>query len=449
MKKVIVVGSNHAGTYAQYTLLDNYKDNVEVTAYDANSNIPFLGCGIALWVGGVIKQPDGLFYSNPKKLEELGSKIHTEHQVVDVNFKEKTIKVKDLKTGKEFEDNYDDLILAVGSWPIVPRIEGMDLKNIVLTKRYQDAQSAIKLIEQENVNNVVVVGAGYIGIELAEAFHLKGKNVTLITDGEILNKYYDKEFVEEMRNKLTSNGIKVVENERVQKFEGKGKIEKVFTDKGEYEADAAMISVGIHANTKFLKDSELKMNERGVIEVNASQETNIPNVYAVGDCATIVSNVMGKGQHIGLATNAVRTGIIAGHNIGGTKLNMKGVQGSNAISILGLAMTSTGITEEVALALGMDVDSVTIEDNIRPDFMPTNNKVKIKVLWDKKTLKILGAQIMSEEDITLAIHTFSLALEVGYTIDKLATLDLFFLPHFNKPDNFITKAGLAALSKIL
>jgi len=256
----------------------------------------------------------------------------------------------------------------------------MDLKNIVLTKRYQDAQSAIKLIEQENVNNVVVVGAGYIGIELAEAFHLKGKNVTLITDGEILNKYYDKEFVEEMRNKLTSNGIKVVENERVQKFEGKGKIEKVFTDKGEYEADAAMISVGIHANTKFLKDSELKMNERGVIEVNASQETNIPNVYAVGDCATIVSNVMGKGQHIGLATNAVRTGIIAGHNIGGTKLNMKGVQGSNAISILGLAMTSTGITEEVALALGMDVDSVTIEDNIRPDFMPTNNKVKIKVL---------------------------------------------------------------------
>lgn len=449
MKKVIVIGSNHAGTYAQYTLLGNYKKDVEIVTYDANSNISFLGCGMALWVGGVIEKPDGLFYSNPKQLSEMGAKINMEHEVTNVDFDSKTIKVKDLKTGKEKSDKYDDLIFAVGSWPIKPKIDGIDLKNIIIAKRYQHGQEGIKLVEDSNTKDIIVIGAGYIGIELAEAYKVKGKNVTLITDGEILSKYYDKEFVDEMRKNLIKNGINVLEHEKVLKFKGKEKVEKVVTNKGEYKADGVLMSIGIHANTDFLRDTKLIRNEHGVIVVNQNQETNIPNVYAVGDCATITSNVLGEKQHIGLATNAVRTGIIAGHNIGGTKVAMNGVQGSSAIHIYGLTMASTGITEEVAKEMGIDVDSVFVTDNIRPEFMPTNEKVSIKIIWDKKTLKILGAQIMSKEDITLAIHMFSLALEVGYTIDKLATLDLFFLPHFNKPDNFITKAGLVALSKIL
>ncbi len=449
-KKVVMVGSNHASTFAQFTLHTAYKDKVDVTAYDANTNTSFLGCGMALWVGQVIDKPDGLFYSSPEHLRELGSNVYMEHEVINIDFNNKTLKVKDLKTGDEIDDNYDEMIIGVGSWPIIPPIEGIDLENILIAKRFQHAQECINVMQDDTINEVVVVGAGYVGIELVEAFNLRGKKATLITDGEILNKYYDKEFVQPMRERLSSNGIKVVENERVQKFVGTdGKVTQVVTDKGTYEAQAVLMSVGVNANTKFLKGSGLEMDERGVIKVNQKQETNIQGVYAIGDCAQVFNNTTNQFQHIGLATNAVRTGIIAAHNIGGTPLSMNGVQGSNAIHICGLTMASTGLSEEAAKDLGYETDSVIHTDTIRADFMPTNNDVTIKVVWDKNNKKILGAQIMSDEDITLAIHTFSLAIEVGYTIDKLATLDLFFLPHFNKPDNFITKAGLLALDKLL
>lgn len=236
-------------------------------------------------------------------------------------------------------------------------------------------------MEDDSIKNVTVVGAGYIGIELAEAFQERGKNTTLITDGEILNKYYDKEFVAQMRQKLIDNGITVIENEKVMKFEGvDGKVTKLVSDKGSYDAEVVLMSVGVKANTKFLEGSGLDMDERGVIQVDQHQRTNMPGVYAIGDCATVVNNATGQKSHIGLATNAVRTGIIAAHNIGGTEVAMKGVQGSNAIHIYGLTMASTGLSQETANFLGYETDSVLLEDNLRPEFMPTNTKVTIKVV---------------------------------------------------------------------
>lgn len=450
MKKVIMVGSNHAGTFTQFTLHQYYGKDVEVVTYDANSNTSFLGCGMALWVGGDIDKPEGLFYSSPEQLEEMGSKMHTEHEVIDVDFDKKEITVKDLKTGEEKKDNYDDIVFAVGSWPLMPPIEGHDLENIILAKRFQHAEKCMEVMKDKTITDVTVVGAGYIGIELAEAFNKQGKKTTLVTDGEILNKYYDKEFVQKMRERLNELGIIVKENEKVTKFEGEnGKVTKVVTDKGTIDAQIVLMSVGVKANTKFLEGKGINLDERGVIITDLHQKTNIDHVYAVGDCSTMTNNANKKLQQIGLATNAVRSGIIAAHNIGGTAVAMSGVQGSNAIHIGGLTMASTGLTEEVAHDNGYDTDSVILTDNIRPEFMPTNCEVTIKVVWCTKDLRILGAQIMADEDISLAIHMFSLAIEQGYTIDKLATLDLFFLPHFNKPDNFITKAGLLALDKIL
>ncbi len=447
MEKIVVIGTNHAGTYAVNTLADNYKDSVEVTTYDANNNISFLGCGMALWIGGVIDNPEGLFYANPKMLADKGINVFMESEVKNIDFDKKEINIKD-KDGNIKNDNYDKLIIAVGSWPIKPNIKGIDLENVIYAKLYQHAQHAKKIIADDSIKKVGVVGGGYIGIELVEAFKRSGKEAILITDGEILNRYYDKEFTQKMAQNLEENGVILAQNQMVKEIKGDTKVTSIVTDKNEYEVDVVLMSVGFKANTDFLKDTELKLNDRGVIEVDDQQQTNIDGVYAIGDCATIKSNVTQHEEHIALATNAVRTGIIAGHNAGGTPFKMNGVQGSNAIHIYGLTMTSTGLNSESCEMKGHDIDSVILTDTIRPDFMPTNAEVTIKIIWDKSSFKILGAQIMSTEDITLAIHMFSLAIEVGYTIDKLATLDLFFLPHFNKPENFITKAGLLALSKI-
>ncbi|MFV0556568.1 MAG: FAD-dependent oxidoreductase [Lactovum sp.] len=447
-EKIIVIGTNHAGTYAVSTLADNYADTTDIVTFDSNSNISFLGCGMALWIGGVIDSSDGLFYASPEGLRKKGISVNMEHRVKKVDTKNKWVEVE-ASDGSVTEHSFDKLIIAVGSWPIKPNIPGIDLENVIYAKLFQHAEHAKELMKDESIKRVAVVGAGYIGIELVEAFKENGKEAILITDEAVLNRYYDEEFTEKMRQRLIDNGIEVHESELVKAILGNEKVEAIQTTKASYDVDAVLMSVGFHANTAFLKDSGIQMNERGVILVDKHQQTNIEGIYAIGDCAAIESNATHKSEHIALATNAVRTGIIAGHNAGGLNVAHKGVQGSNAIHIYGLTLTSTGLNSEAAKLNGYNIDSITVTDTIMADFMPNNHEVTIKVVWDKDTLKILGAQIMSEYDITLAIHMFSLAIEVGYTIDKLATLDLFFLPHFNKPENFITKAGLLALNKIL
>lgn len=448
-EKVIVIGTNHAGTYAVSTMADNYHDTLDITAYDANNNISFLGCGMALWIKNVIDSPKGLFYASKDSLREKGINVYMESLITKVDFITKTVHIRN-KKGEKFTDNYDKLIFAVGSWPIKPDIEGIELQNVIYAKLYQHAEYAKKLLANNDIQNITVVGGGYIGLELAEAFASNNKNVTVVTSSNILSNYYDKDFTDIMKKNLEKNGITVLENQRVEKLSGNnGKVTKVITSNQEIDTDAVLMSVGFKANTKFLNKTDIQLNDNGVIIVDEHQQTSIKDVYAIGDCSTIKSNITQNDEHIALASNAVRTGIVAAHNIGGYPLQMNGSQGSNAIHIQDLTMCSTGFNTNYAIKNGIDIDSVTITDTIRADFMPENSEVSIKLLWDKKTLKLVGTQIVSNYDITLAINMFSMAIETGYTIDKLATLDLFFLPHFNKPENFITKVALKALEKTM
>ncbi len=452
MSKIIVVGANHAGTYAINTILSNVKKDskeYQVVTYDRNNNISFLGCGMALWIGNVIDSGDGLFYASPESLKENGAEVYMDHEMIDVDFDKKAITLKNVLTNEEFTDTYDKLILGIGSWPILPKFEGYDLENIMYAKIYQNAVECIDKLKDESIKNVVVVGAGYIGVELAEAFVANGKNVTLINDEGVLNRYYDKNFQDMMHNRLVDNGLDVRIGERVEKFIGndQNKVSKVVTTKGEYDADLVLMSIGFKPRTEVLQGKGIELTENGSIKTNKNMETSINDVYAIGDCATVYNNATDEYQNIALATNAVRTGITAGLNAIGTKIEMQGVQGSNAIHIFGLTLCSTGLTEQEAINNGYNVDSVELTDTIRPEFMPDSGEVSIKVVWDKESRRILGAQIASDEDITLAIHFFSLAVQERYSIDKLALTDLFFLPHFNKPDNFITKIGLMALAK--
>ncbi len=448
-KKIVVVGTNHAGTHAILEIANNYKDTHEVITYDKNDNISFLGCGMALWIGGVIDTGDGLFYATPEALKEAGAEVFMKHEFKDIDFDNKIIQVEDLETGKMKSESYDKLIFAIGSWPILPPLPGHDLENIIYAKIYQNAQLAIEKIKDPSIKKVTVVGAGYIGIELVEAFKMNGKEVTLINDMDVLNRYYDSNFQEMMRSNLEKNDIHMHLGETVTEFKGtNGKVSKVITTKGEYDTDLVLMSIGFKPNTALLRNKGIELTEKGAIVTNNKMETSVKDVYAIGDCATVYNNGSKKFENIALATNAVRTGIVAGHNACGTPLEMLGVQGSNAIHIFGLTLCSTGLTECVAKGQGMDVDSIELTDLIKPAFMPENDEITLKVVWEKGSNRIVGAQMASTTDITLALHFFSLAIQEKYTIDKLALTDTFFLPHFNQPHNFITKAGLLALGKL-
>lgn len=447
-KKVIVVGANHAGTHTLTALADNYGDKFDIVTYDRNTNISFLGCGMALWIGHVIDGPEGLFYATPESLKEKGIEVNMGYELVGVDFNKQTITVKNLTTGDTKDDHYDKLVLGVGSWPILPPLPGMDLENVTFAKLYQNAESIIEKTKDPSIKKVAVVGAGYIGVELVEAFKQNGKEVVLINDQQVLNNYYDPEFQDMMEKNLTDHGIELHLGELVTEMIGKdGKVVAVKTTKGQYDADMVLMSIGFKPNTDLFKNTNLELARNGAIVVNNRQETSIPNVYAIGDCATIQSNAMECEGYIALATNAVRTGLVAAHNIAGTDIEMQGVQGSNAIHIFGLTLCSTGITSTVAERLGYDYGDVTVTEWLKPTFMTDNDQVTLKIVWDRKSRRILGAQMASTADVTLALHMFSLAIQEKYSIDKLALTDLFFLPHFNQPVNFITKAGLLALGK--
>lgn len=454
MSKIVVIGANHAGTACIKTMLTNYGDANEIVVFDQNSNISFLGCGMALWIGEQISSGDGLFYSNKEELEKLGAKVYMNSPVSTIDYETKTVTA--LVDGEEHVETYDKLIFATGSQPVLPPIKGAaikegslefeaTLKNLQFVKLYQNAADVIEKLKDEDIKRVAVVGAGYIGVELAEAFQRKGKEVVLIDVADTcLAGYYDRDLTDKMSKNLEDHGIKLAFGETVKEVAGTDKVEKIITDKNEYDVDMVILAVGFRPNTAFAGEG-IERFRNGAFLVNKHQETSIPGVYAIGDCATIYDNATRDTNYIALASNAVRTGIVAAHNACGTELEGIGVQGSNGISIYGLNMVSTGLTLEKARRLGFDAAVTEYTDNQKPEFMEHGNfPVTIKIVYDKDSRRILGAQLASTEDISMGIHMFSLAIQEGVTIEKLALTDIFFLPHFNKPYNYITMAALGA-----
>lgn len=450
--KVIYVGGNHAGTLSMKELKKRHPQT-QVVCYEENTVTSFLACGIALSVSGVVKKPEDLFYSSPEDLSENdGVEMHTMHRVTKIDKENKKVFGINLETNQEFEDTYDKLVLATGSWPIIPPIPGIDAKNVHLSKTYQQALNLIECVNNPEIKNVTIVGAGYIGMEQVEAFALKGKNVTLIdfTD-RVLQKYYEEEFSAPIQEQMDKDGVKTLLNQKVVEFvtDESGNTTKVVTDKGfEVETDLVIMSVGFKPYANFL-EGVVDLAPNGAILTDEYRYTSDDSILAIGDSSTIRNNTNDDSNaYIALASNAIKTGVSAALNIYEKKVPFKGVQGSNGLSVFGYNLVSVGFTKEAAVnVFKMNAESVYLKDNIRPEFMPHNEEVQIKVCFDKDSGKILGAQIGSKYDIHLAIHFFSLAIQEGKTVDELALSDLFFLPHYNKPINYILNILLMASAK--
>lgn len=439
--KVIVIGCTHAGTAAIVNAANLYED-INITVYERNDNISFLSCGIALHVGGVVKDPKGLFYSSPEALTDMGVETKMKHDVLNVDVEGKKVKVKNLETEEVFEDTFDKLIVTTGSWPIMPNIDGIQKENILLCKNYDHAKTIIE--RAKTAEKITVVGAGYIGVELVEAFEMLGKEVTLIdAQDRILPKYLDPEFTERAEKSFEEKGVKLALGQCVDRFEGEGKVEKVVTNKGEYEADMVVLCIGFKPNTELLK-GQIDMLPSGAIIIDEHMHTSHPDVFAAGDSCAVIYNPTGKSAYIPLATNAVRMGTIVAKNLVEDKAKYLGTQGTSGIKIYEHNIAATGLTEVTAKDHGIEVDSVTIKENWRPEFMPTFSEVMLKVVYEKDSRIVLGAQLVSDQDLTQSINTMSVVIQNKMTVDELGYVDFFFQPHYNKPWNFLNVAGLNA-----
>jgi NADPH-dependent 2,4-dienoyl-CoA reductase/sulfur reductase-like enzyme len=444
--KVVVIGCTHAGTSAVKTIL---KENpgAEVTVFERNDNISFLSCGIALYVGGVVKDPAGLFYSNPEELQGMGATIRMKHNVKSIDTVAKIVIAENLDTGEEVITSYDKLVNTTGSWPIIPPIPGIDSKNILLCKNYTQANEIIR--QTKDATKVVIVGGGYIGIELVEAFRESGKEVILI-DGldRILNKYLDKEFTDILEQDLKDRGITLALNQAVSAFKAdeKGNVKAVVTAGGEFEADMVILCVGFRPNNELLK-GKVDMLPNGAIIVDDYMRTSNPDIFAAGDSCAVHYNPNDGQAYIPLATNAVRMGMLIGKNINAPKVKYRGTQSTSGLHLFGYNIGSTGVTAGSAPAFGLNVRSVILKDNYRPEFMPTTQEVMMQLVYEAGTNRIVGGQVMSRYDITQSANTLSLAIQNKMTVEDLAYVDFFFQPHFDRPWNYLNLLAHAALEQ--
>ncbi|MBB3129877.1 NADPH-dependent 2,4-dienoyl-CoA reductase/sulfur reductase-like enzyme [Paenibacillus rhizosphaerae] len=444
--KVAVIGCTHAGTAAVKSMAVQHPE-AQITVYERNDNISFLSCGIALHVGGVVKDAGGLFYSNPEELAGLGAVTRMRHEVLAVDTNAKTMNVRNLLTGEEFTDSYDKLVVTTGSWPVIPKMEGIDLDNVQLCKNYAHAQEIIA--RAADAERITVIGAGYIGIELVEAFRELGKQVTLIDNMDrVMAKYLDRDLTDLAEQTLKDRGVQLALGRTVEGFRGsEGKVREVVTTDGTFEADMVVLCIGFRPGTDLLK-GQVDMLPNGAIIVDDYMRTSNPDVLAAGDSCAVRYNPTGTAMYIPLATNAVRMGTLAGMNLVQPTVRYQGTQGTSAIRLFDWNIASTGMTEAAALAAGLNVKTVTIHENNRPEFMPTYDDVMLKLVFEAAGGRIVGAQVMSRAEMTQAANTLSICIQNRMTVQELAFVDFFFQPHYNKPWNVLNTAGLAAMEEM-
>ncbi|MCK8625480.1 FAD-dependent oxidoreductase [Apilactobacillus kunkeei] len=438
--KVIVIGCTHAGTFAVKQILKEHPD-AQVTVYERNDNISFLSCGIALYLDGKVKDPQGLFYSNPKELSDLGADVKMLHSVKSVDTDAKTIEVENLDSHDVFTDKYDKLVMTTGSRPVLPPIEGRDNKNVFFCKNWHDAQ--ILFEKAKDHKRIAVVGAGYIGAELAEAFSNHGHETTLInSDSHVLSKYFDKKFTDKIEELYTDHNVKLELGVRVQKFSGDDEL-TLSTGDHDIKADMAILCVGFQPNTELLT-GKVDMMDNGAIITNEYMQSSNPDIFAAGDSAAVHFNPSETNEYIPLATNAVRQGILVGKNIEKPTTKYMGTQSSSGLQLYDYALVSTGMTVGMAERKGMKASSVVVEDNYRPEFMPTTEKVLMELVYDPSTRRILGGSLMSRYDISQSANTLSVLIQNKNTIDDLAMVDMLFQPNFDRPFHYLNILGQAA-----
>lgn len=455
--KVIILGCNHGGTAVAKTI-KQHDPSIEVSIYERNDNLSFLSCGIALGVHGTVKDMESLFYSNPDDLAGLGCVCHMQYNVTDIDFTTKKLTAVSLVTNETVTERYDKIVFATGSWPIIPDIPGIKSDKVLLCKNYMHAKKIVETFShEENTKHCVVIGAGYIGVELAEAFGLKNQPCTLIDgSGRIMSRNFDKEFTDICEDEMRAHGVQLQMGERLEAFdEDDGKI-VVRTSKGAYSGDAAILCIGFRPVTEMILESAERHGVKldvhhpsKAIIIDECARTSLPGVYAIGDCATIHYTVTDEDRYMPLATNAIRTGLAAAAHILKLKhLRLIGTEGTSGIRIFKHHMASTGLTEESALLAGIkNVKSVIVNDTDRPGFMPTNANVMVKLVYDGDTHRVLGGQMMSEASVNQVMNALAVCIQNRYTIEKMAVQDFFFQPHYNNPWNTLNVAAISAINK--
>ncbi|KFI63778.1 NAD(P)/FAD-dependent oxidoreductase [Bifidobacterium cuniculi] len=442
MTTVAIVGCTHAGVFAATSILREHPD-WQVHVFERNATVSFLSCGIALWVGDHVSDPKKMFYSSPAELERAGATMHMRTNVTNVDVAKKTVEFEDLESGDTSTLPFDKLVVTTGSLPVVPPIPGIDSGHVQLCKNWDNA---VELKERAaDAKSVVVVGAGYIGAELAEQFSLIGTKVTLVDAlDRVLANNFDKPITDQVEQRYRDHGVELALGEKVTAFrDNEDGTVTVVTDAGEHTADFAVLAIGFRPNTDLVRGQVMTL-PNGAIIVDEFMRSSEPDVFAAGDAATVLYNPTGKPDYIPLATNAVRQGLLVGQNIEEPTRKYMGTQAASAVQVYDLSLAASGLTQGGADRRGMDIRSVELTEDYRPAFMESTAPVTSILTWDPEDRTVKGAQFCSTVDISGAANVVSLAIQSKYTVDMLANVDFLFQPNFDQPVYYVGAVAMKA-----
>lgn len=439
MKTVIIGGV--AGGASAAARLRRLDESAEIIVLERGEYVSFANCGLPYYIGNVITNKNHLTLQTPESFRaRFNIDVRVNSEALKIDPDTKTVLIKNLQSGSSYTESYDDLILSPGAEPIRPNIDGIDSNFVFTLRNIPDTLKIKEYIERTMPKSAVVMGGGYIGVEMAENLKEAGLDVSIVELADHLIAPLDFDMAADVHRYIKSNGINLYLNNGVKAIDG----HKVILQNGEIHAEMVILSVGVRPETELAKECGIQTNQRGSIIVDRNMKTNLPHIYAVGDAVEAENFVTKSPAFIPLAGPANKQGRIAADNIAGLFSEYNGTQGSAVLKLFDMTVATTGINEKIAQTAGMDYDKTYIYSGSHASYYPGANNMSIKALWDKKTLKILGAQIVGFDGVDKRMDVLATAIRFGAKITDLTELELCYAPPFGSAKDPVNMLGFVA-----
>lgn len=440
--KIVIVGGVAGGATAA-ARLRRLDETAEIVVFERSGFVSYANCGLPYYIGGVIEDQEELTLQTPESFYErfrVQMKVH--HEVTAIDRSAKTVTVRNLATGEVFQEFYDKLLLAPGARPTQPALPGVGLDRLFTLRTVEDTLRIRRFVDTQHPKSVVLAGGGFIGLELAENLRERGLDVTIVQRPKQLMTPFDADMAALIHREVRAHGVRLALGHTVEGFaESEGGVQVLLKDEQPLQADMVILAIGVTPDSRLAAEAGLELGLKGSILVNDRMQTSDPDIYAVGDAVQVNHFVTGQPALIALAGPANKQGRIAADNMAGGDSRYKGSQGSSVLKIFDLTAAATGLNEAAARRAGLDVEAVVLSPMNHAGYYPGGRVMTMKVLFERRTGKLLGAQIVGSDGVDKRIDVLATAIRAGMTAADLTELDLAYAPPYSSAKDPVNMAG--------
>ena len=440
--KVVIVGGVAGGATAA-ARIRRLDEQAEIVVFERSGYISYANCGLPYYIGGVIEDPEELTLQTPESFfSRFRIRMKVRHEVTAIHPDRKTVSVRNLETDEAFEERYDKLLLSPGAKPVRPDLPGIDSGRVFTLRTVEDTFRIKDYVNENKPRSAVMVGGGFIGLEVAENLRDLGMEVTIIQKPRQLMSPFDSDMASFIHAEMRRHGVKLALGYSSEGFEEKnGGIDVLLKDSAPVHADMVILAIGVTPESSLAKDAGLALGLKGSILVNDRMETSVTDIYAVGDAVQVKNYVTGEDALIALAGPANKQGRIAADNICGGDSRYQGSQGSSVIKVFDMTAAITGINETNARKSGLDTEAVILSPMSHAGYYPGGKVMTMKVVFEKETYRLLGAQIVGYEGVDKRIDVLATAIRAGMKATELKDLDLAYAPPYSSAKDPVNMAG--------